>query len=220
MKSGSLVRVVWAFSFLLPVGIASAPSAASACGTEVFSQVDQSAAQISRAEKALSEGQATKSAVGVVQAFPTIMKTKVGASPITDRALRIVALASVRSEGALSVGKAIQGVTAEDKEKNLLFAIDTLRGLDKRRNNNPSFQTDLAEALSKLPRFKGEALQILEQLAKKDLIASAQGYATLAQLRANTGDQAGRDGALKRCEGMTKTPKMCAVTSGDIGSRS
>ncbi len=220
MKSGSLLRVVWAISLLLPAGIASAPSAARACGTEVYSQVDESAARISRAEQALSTGKGTQAAVGVVQTFPQIVKTKVGASPLTDRALRIMALAAVRSDGALSVGKAMQGATAEDKEHNLLFAIDTLRALDKRRANNPSFQTDLAEALSKLPRFKGEALAILEKLAQKDLVASAQGYATLAQLRANSGDSTGRDGALKRCEGMTKTPAMCAVKSGDAAASS
>jgi hypothetical protein len=220
MKSGSLVRVVWAFSVLLPAAISAAPSPARACGTEVFSHVDESAARISRAEKALSTGKATQAAVGVVQTFPAIMKTKVGASPLSDRALRIMALAAVRSEGALSVGKAMQGTTAEDKEKNLLFAIDTLRALDKRRVNNPSFQTDLAEALAKVPRFKAEALQILEKLAKSDLVASAEGYRTLAELRANTGDATGRDGAVKRCEGMTKTPALCVVKDGDTASRS
>lgn len=220
MKSASLLRVVWAVSLLLPAALASAPSAASACGTLVYSQVDESAAKISRAEQALSTGKGTQAAVGVLQTFPAIMTTKVGASPLSDRALRIMALAAVRSDGALSVGKAMQGATAEDKEHNLIFAIDTLRALDKRRANNPSFQTDLAEALSKLPRFKHEALNILEKLAKGDLVASAEGYATLAQLRANTGDEAGRDGALKRCQGMTKTPAMCVVKSGDAGARS
>lgn len=220
MKSGSLVRVVWALGLVLPAAVASVASDARACGTEVYSVVDENAARISRAESALGTGKQTQAAVGVVQTFPAIMKTKVGQSPLTDRALRIMALAAVRTDGALSVGKAVQGNTAEEKEQNLLFAIETLRALEKKRANNPSFQTDLAEALSKVPRFKAEALQILEKLAKSDLLPTAQGYATLAQLRSNLGDDAGRDGALKRCTGMTKTPAICVVKDGDSSSRS
>jgi predicted Zn-dependent protease len=112
------------------------------------------------------------------------------------------------------------GATPEQKEGNLLFAIDTLRKLNEKRANSPSFQTDLAEALSKVPRYKAEAYTILTQLAKKDLVASAEGYATLARLHEAMGEGAPRDAAVKRCEGMTKTPKACQMPAGPSTTRS
>jgi hypothetical protein len=215
MKQSSLVRLVAASILLLPFGIAGAPAPAEACGTEVFSIIDHSAEGISSSERALSQGKFAAAATGVFQVFPKLKTTKPGAGPLSDRALRILALAAVRTEGALNVGKGVTwpmaGVIPEQKEANLLFAIDTLRKLNEKRANSPSFQTDLAEALGKVPRFKAEAYTILTQLAKKDLIASAEGYATLAKLHEAMGESAPRDAAVKRCEGMTKTPKACQV---------
>ena len=218
MKRSTLVRLVSASILLLPFGIVGAPAPAEACGTGVYSVVDYGAEAISSAEKTLSQGRIADAAKGVFTTFPRLKTTKPGAAPLTDRALRILALATVRSEGGLNVktgtGWKMAGKTPEEKEGNLLFAIDTLRKLNEKRANSPSFQTDLAEALGTVPRYKAEALAILTQLAKKDLIASAEGYATLARLHEAMGESAPRDAAVKRCEGMTKTPKACQVPTG------
>jgi hypothetical protein len=215
MKLRSIVRIVSASILLLPLGLAGAPAPAEACGTAFFSVVDNSAENISSAERALSQGRHAAAATGVFQVFPKIKTTKPGTGPLTDRALRILALSAVRTDGGLTIGKgvswAMAGTTPEQKEANLLFAIDTLRKLNEKRANSPSFQTDLAEALGKVPRFKSESYAILSQLAKKDLVASAEGYATLARLHEAMGEGAPRDAAVKRCEGMTKTPKTCQV---------
>lgn len=219
MKGTSLVRVVLAVSLMLPFGVSVAPHAASACGNAVNEVVDTGAINIASAEKALSEGRYAAAVVGVSQAFPSIKETAVGTKPLSDRGLRILALAAVRTDGALNVAKVMQGTTDAEKASNLQFAIDTLRKLNARRVNNPSFQTDLGEALSKVPRFKAEAFKILDELAKKDLIASPEGYATLAKLRENLGDKEGAVAAVKRCSGMTKNPKMCQAAS-DSSSRS
>jgi hypothetical protein len=215
MKGTSLVRVVVAMSLMLPFGISAAPHAASACGNAVNEVVDTGAINIAAAEKALSEGRHAAAVVGVSKAFPSIKQTAVGQKPLSDRGLRILALAAVRTEGALNVVNVMKGTTAEEKAENLQFAIDTLRKLNARRTNNPSFQTDLGEALSKVPRFKAEAFKILDELAKKDLIASPEGYASLAKLRENLGDKDGAVAAVKRCSGMTKNPKMCQASSSD-----
>jgi len=215
MKLRSIVRIVSASLLLLPFGLAGAPAPAEACGTEFFSVVDHSAENISSAEKALGQGRYEAAATSVFQIFPKLRSTKVGAGPLSDRALRILALAAVRVDGGLTVGKGVTwpmaGVTPEQKEGNLVFAIDTLRKLNEKRANSPSFQTDLAEALGKVPRYRAESYAILTQLAKKDLVASAEGYATLARLHEALGEGAPRDAAVKRCEGMTKTPKACQV---------
>jgi hypothetical protein len=220
MKSGSLVRMVWAMSFLLPVGFAAAERPASACETAIREVVDTSSLNIASAERALSEGRYAAAVVGVSKAFPNIKKMNVGAGPLVDRGLRILALAAARADGALNVAKIIEGNTDEQKSENLLFAIDTLRKLNAKRANNPSFQTDLAEALSKVPRFKAEALEILNGLAKKDLVASPEGYAALAKIRDNVGDKEGTALAVKRCAGMTKKATTCVVDSADASSRS
>ena len=218
MKLRSIVRIVSASLLLLPFGLAGAPAPAEACGTAFFSVVDHSAENISSAEKSLSQGRYEVAATGVFQMFPKIKSTKVGTGPLSDRALRILALATVRSNGGLTIGKGttwmMAGVTPEQKEENLLFAIDTLRKLNEKRANSPSFQTDLAEALGKVSRYKAESYAILTQLAKKDLVASAEGYATLAKLHEAMGESAPRDAAVKRCEGMTKTPQACQVPAG------
>ncbi len=215
MKRSTLARLVSASIVALPLGIFGAPAPAAACGTEVFTIIDHSAEGISSRERDLSQGKYQAAAKGVFQVFPKLKTTKPGAGPLSDRALRILALATARTEGAINVGSGVSwpmaGVTPEQKEANLLFAIDTLRKLNEKRVNNPSFQTDLAEALGKVPRFKAEAYSILTELAKKDLVASAEGYATLARLHEAMGEGAPRDAAVKRCEGMTKTPKACQV---------
>src|SRR5262245_59325763 len=115
MKSGSLVRMVWAASFLLPLAVTTAESPASACETAIREVVDTGSLNIASAERALSEGRYAAAVVGVHQAFPNIRKANVGASPLSDRGLRILALASARAEGALNVAKVFEGKTDEQK---------------------------------------------------------------------------------------------------------
>jgi len=208
MKSGSLVRVVWAFGFLLPVAIAAAPGQATACGTAVYREIDSNAALVAQAETALSQGKHAQAAIKAVKAFPALKIVKPGTLPLADRALRILALASVRSDGGISVGTMKAG-TAADRAANLDWSIATLRSLSAKRANNPGYQTDLGEALARVPAHHDEARKILGELAAKDLLTSAEGYAALAHLRAEKGDAPAREAAVKRCEAMTKTPKIC-----------
>ncbi|MFT3769042.1 MAG: hypothetical protein QM820_26680 [Minicystis sp.] len=220
MKSGALVRVVWAVGFLLPVGIAAAPGQATACGTAVYREIDDNAALVAKAENALGQGKHAEAAVKAVQAFPALKIVKPGTLPLADRALRILALASTRSDGNISAGTMKSG-TAAERAANLEWSIDTLRKLSAKRLNNPSYQTDLGEALSHVPAHREEAVKILGELADKDLLTSAEGYAALARLRAEKGDANARLAAVKRCEAMTKTPKICdAPAAADGAGRS
>jgi hypothetical protein len=210
MKSGSLVRAMWAMAFLLPVAVAAAPGEASACGTAVYREIDSSAMLVAEAESALSQGKHARAAAKAVQAFPALKIVKPGTLPLADRALRILALASVRSDGNIAAGT-MKNATAADRSGNLEWSIETIRKLSAKRGNNPSYQTDLGEALSKVASHHDEALKVLDELADKDLLTSAEGYAALARMRAEKGDAAAREAAQKRCEAMTKTPKICEI---------
>jgi hypothetical protein len=207
--------VVWALGFVAPVAVAAAPGGASACGTAVYREIDDSAQLVAQAEQALSEGKFHKAAAKAVQAYPALKIVKPGQVPLADRALRILALASVRTDGGLNVG-GLKGKTAGEKASNLDWSVATLRGLNAKRANNPSIQTDLGEAMAKVPSLHAEARKLLGELADKDLLTSAEGYAALARLRAENGDNQARDEAVKRCEAMSKTPRVCAVPAGAV----
>ena len=216
MKSGSLVRVVWAMSFLLPAAISAAPGQASACGGEVYREIDSNTQNVAQAERALGEGKQGKAAIRAVRAFPALKIIKPGTLPLADRALRILALASVRADGGITVGT-MTGRTATDRAANLEWSIDTLRTLTAKRAGNPALQTDLGEALAKVPAHQDEARKILGELADKDLLTTAEGYAALARLRSSKDEATAREALVKRCESMTKTPKICAVPASADG---
>ncbi len=219
MKRGSLIRAVLAMGALLPAMVAGAPGAASACGSALYFNnlsnelrpLGPSASElVAQAEQALSEGKQAKAAATAVQAYPALKLVKVGTLPLADRALRILALASVRSDGGIVSG-GFKGRSPADRAANLEWSVTVLRGLNARRLNNPTYQTDLGEALARVPAHQEEAAKLLGELADRDLLTTAEGYAALARLRAASGDKSARDALVKRCEVMTKTPAVCSV---------
>jgi hypothetical protein len=211
-KRSLLVSAALAVTLALPFLIAAERTAA-ACENGVLMVVDTKTPLIARAEKALNEGQFTPAAVGVMQVFPKIKNASATSSPLAARGLRIMALAVARTEGALSVGGVFSGATPEERAANLDWAITTLRNLSKLRPHVPFLRTDLGEALSKVPKHRAEALAILSELSDKDLITGAHGYAALAKLREASGDKAGGEVALKRCEAIAKKPGICRASS-------
>lgn len=218
MKSGSLVRVVCAMSFVLPLAVA-APGDADACGSALYrdfensAPIEDSAALVAGAESALRDGNLTLAAEKAAQAFPALKLIKPGTIPLADRALRVLALASVRNNGDI-VASTMRASSAADRADNLEWSIETLRKLSSKRGDNPAYETDLGEALARVPSHHNEATKILGKLAAKDLLTSAEGYAALARLRAGQGDVPGREAAIKRCGVMTRTPKICEISTG------
>jgi hypothetical protein len=203
-----LTRGALAAALALPL-VTFADRPARACGSSVRYVGDRHAPRIAAAEKALREGQHALAVAGVLEMFPDIReRTPNGASRL-NRALRVMALAAVRSGGAITAGAAWRGGTAEERSANLAWATATLRALSDLRKDDPAAQTDLAEALAKDKPRRAEARSILEALAHKDLITSPQAYRALAELRGAAGDLAGRDAALKRCEAMATEPGVC-----------
>jgi Flp pilus assembly protein TadD len=212
MKTAKLVAVTLA---IVPAMLASTYATdAGACGMSIrmepSPQKPTPVQEIARAEKALEGGQNLVAAKAVLATFPRVRAATAGANPLETRALRVFALAVVRSNGALNEKSAGLGAQAEwTPNANLEWAVQSLREIDAKRPNDPTVQADLGEALSKLPRGQGEALTILQGLAQKDLMGSPHAYAALAKLRSEKGDLAGAEAAIKRCEEMSKSPGVC-----------
>jgi hypothetical protein len=187
---------------------------ATACGMSIrmdpTPQKPTPVQEIARAEKALEAGQNLVAAKAILTTFPRIRVATAGANPLETRALRVFSLAVVRSNGA--VNEKSTGVFSRDEwtpTANLEWAVQAIREIDAKRPNDPSVQADLGEALSKLAHNQAEGLKILQGLAQKDLMGSPHAYAALAKLRSESGDLAGAEAAIKRCEEMSKSPGVC-----------
>jgi hypothetical protein len=177
---------------------------ARACGSGVRIEVNPAAQKISRAEAALRGENHAAAAMMALQVFPQLRTQSSATDPLLARAQRIMALASVRTSGGPVVGGDWKSATPAERSANLDWAVRALREQLARRGNDPALQTDLGEALSTRPATQPEALRILKDLAAKDLVASAHGYAALARL---TGDKA----MVAKCEAMTPVKAICAV---------
>lgn len=203
MRSWSPLRFLVAVSFVVPVGLTAHLSPAAACGNSVHYEVDPRVQLLSQAEQSLGAGKHKVAAASALQMYPKL-RDATAPDTLMARAQRIVAMAMVRTEGLLTVGDSFHANTSAERRANLEWAVATLRRMTA-RSSTPSLETDLGEALSKLPESQEEALTLLGKLAKKDLITSPRGYAELAQLRHTAGDKEGRDAALKRYESMTRS---------------
>jgi len=173
--------------------------------------------RIAAADQRLEEERLTEAGVEVTSAFPGIRQTFAGGSPLETRALRILSLALVRSEGTLRGVPGFSGASQAERTANLEWATRTLRSIDALRPNDPVTQADLAEALATRATHENESLAILADLTSRDLVGSAHAYAALARLRASKGDTAASRAALGRCERMTRSPTVvCRAPDGRL----
>jgi hypothetical protein len=165
------------------------PSIASACGSavEMVRPTPSPAQMVASAEKVLEVSPAEAARV-INKAFPDIRAVVPGANAVATRALRVLAVATIRSSA---------------KAEDLSWAIQALRDIDQVKKNDPAVQADLGEALSKTDKGRTEALSILSKLADKDLMGSPHAYAALAKLRQEKGDAAGAQAAMTKCREMS-----------------
>ncbi|HEY0462800.1 MAG TPA: hypothetical protein VGC79_01265 [Polyangiaceae bacterium] len=192
-----------------------------ACGGDWYPevQIDPRIRGVAEAEKTLARGNYVAAAGSVVRMIPQIETFGAQASrdPLLARAERVLAVAIARAGGELALEQEVparvlghwQGKTKVHRSKNLAWSVDTLRRELTRRKDDPGLMTELGEALSKLDGGEDEARTILESLAARDLIGSPQGYKVLAELRRQRGDAAGQQLAMKRCESMASSSKVC-----------
>jgi len=205
------------------LGIISALISASslACGGDWYPevQIDPRIRGVAEAEKTLAKGNYVAAAGSVVRMIPQIERLQPQSDPLIARAERVLAVAIARAGGKLSLEQEVpmqllghwSGKTKLDQNNNLSWSVRTLRRALSAQKDDPRLSTELAEALSRVEGSRDEALAILESLAARDLIGSAQGYKALAELRQRKGDAAGQQLAMKRCESMAPSSKICEL---------
>jgi hypothetical protein len=120
----------------------------------------------------------------------------------------------------------LDGSLAEDEHAaraNLLLAGGLVQARLLKQPDDPGLRGDYAEVLAQLPEKRGEARSILVDLARRDLMTTAFGYAALARVRATprkglpswlgaplqTLDRAPRFVDLARCERMAAVDGLC-----------
>jgi hypothetical protein len=216
LKKNVVAIALAAFAF---TGLNSAPAAA--CGGEWYPmyEVDPRIKGVDKAEDNFDDGKMLSAAGSIVRMIPHIKTLKPTKTKLIQRAHRVLAVTVARYDGALPIGKEVPdyaqgtwlGKTEADRAANLSWATQTLRAVATARNDDPAARTELAEALARVEGTRAEARTILEELAAKDLITSADGYATLAMLRDGAGDTAGKQAALDRCKSMAKGEAACVA---------
>jgi hypothetical protein len=196
---------------------------AAACGGEWYPEVsiDHRIHGVAQAEKSLANGNRLAAAASVIRMMPHIKTLKSKPGSLVGRAERVLAVALSRSRGTLAVESEVpsevlgawRGAKEGEAAANLAWSVDVLKRQSSAKSDDVSLKTDLAEAMARVPAQRAEARTILEDLAKRDLIASPEGYAALASLRSDSGDQDGQKLALTRCEAMAKSQDACVLRS-------
>lgn len=204
----------------------STPATAEACGGAWYDdgpRIDYRQGGVARAERDLAKGKHAQAAAAVLRMIPHISGYRAGGGDkLVRRAQRVLALAIARSDGQLDIASLVPRTTASQwhgdkqatRDKSVAWSVKTLAQRNSTKKANPIAKAELAEAIANLPKRRSEARKLLEELAHSDLLPSANGYALLARLRAQAGDEAGRIAAMKRCSTMAKHTSVCSTKQG------
>lgn len=207
--------------FALAFAVVSAAAAfshdARACGDVFIPEIDHRIQGLANAEKGLRDGKIVASAQSIVRMFPEIRTINPGKDGMLGRAQRTLAIALVRTDGAIELDPTWRAKTPEQRSQNVAWAVSSLERLRTQRKNDPAVDTDLGEALAKVDGRQEEARGILQSLADRDLMATPQGYSALGRLQHQAGNTTARDAAIQRCNAMAKDAEICKVPTSSGG---
>jgi hypothetical protein len=193
------------------VGLLAAPSS-DACINGIELEIERfqatPAGQVALAEDELAHDHPVWAAARVREQFPQIRSFDAKAPPLGRRAVRLYALAIVRSEGKIDAG------AGWAPWGNYEWALETLRDLEASAPNNPAKQAELAEAQIALARTRPDGVKIIEDLDGRDLLGSPYAYLALARARQAQGDDGGTLAAVRRCAMMSSDRRRCEKPRG------
>jgi hypothetical protein len=201
-----------ALAALLLLTVLAAPtSPAEACGNEVARVIDPVNESIRTAERHLARDNHRAAAKAVLKVFPAALRAdhRAGRPQLFARGQRIVALALVRSRGALTL-PGLPGKTDAEREAGLAWAAATLRLHAARRDSDVLLTSELAEALALRPAERDEARTLLKDLADGDVMPTARAWAVLAALERSRGDKDAAERAVVRCQEIAEDKATCS----------
>jgi len=178
-------------------------------------QADPETKMLVQAERDLDKGRYAAALKTARKLFPKLGAERVPTSVKGDqarklrRAMTIASVVSVRTGGKLGPN----GKTARKTKLqsiNLTWASATLEKLSKSRSYDNKLKARWAEAMARTGNVAG-ALAVLDKLSQKDMMPDARSLATLAALKAATGDTKGRDAAVKLCKMRTSKKGACEL---------
>lgn len=192
-----------------------APGPAAACMNGVERRVDPTTQRIREAEALLADGKYKAAVREVLEAFPTALRADYRDHRLSlfDRGQRVIALAVVRSEGAVKLDAALPGKTAAEREAGLAWATMILRLHRARGNGGVLLTSELAEALALRPSERPAARLLLKELADGDIMPTARGWAILGVLERDHGDADAAARAVARCKEISPDAKQCDLVS-------
>lgn len=226
--SRTVTRFALAFSVVAAAGAVSPNAEACGGGWWPEVQIDYRVEGVAKAEKQLEQGNYIDAAGSVIRMMPHIRDYQgMSKDSLAARGQRILAMALTRTGGDLAaieqqVPEYLRGewsgAKAEHRAANLAWAVASLQAIHDAKGADPAAATELGEAMAKIDAHRDAARKLLGELAKKDLLATPEGYATLAALNAAAGDQAGRTTALERCRAMAASGEVCNVAATTVGN--
>ena len=192
MRRALLVCAVLALVPFAPLGERSAHP----CGNAVYLDTDEATRLVARGERALKAGQFRR-ALAILEPEDVVLPSR-----------------------ALERRRALLAATATLRLGDPDSAADRFATLFRRDPEDPVVRTRLAESLAQmawlrdLPRARqrlaAKALELLDDLERRDLVVDAEGYRALGELRDFAGDRVGRDRAQARCRSLAAEPGRCA----------
>jgi hypothetical protein len=198
------------------LAVLAAPSRpADACGNGVERVVDLTNKSIRQAETLLAEGKHQDAANMVLSTFPQALRLdhRDRKQNLFERGQRVLAVAVVRSQGALKLGKALPGKSAAERETSLAWAAGALRLHQAQSLGGLALTAELAEALALRPAEVTEAHGILKKLADDDLMPTPRAWAILGALEKARGDAEAADKSIQRCKEIAPDAKQCEVVT-------
>jgi hypothetical protein len=175
---------------------------AQSCGGGYIDWYANERANVAQAEQMMSEGHAHEAAWLIQRTWPYMHDAVPVASsmPQIAEGVRIMALAAVRTDGNIETGLGWASRTPLERSLNVRWGVSRLRMLVSANADSDAAKTDLGEVLARAPETRGEARQILEGLASRNAVGTAEGWAALARLRQDAGDTNGAAVASRTCE--------------------
>lgn len=212
----SNLRSPFALAALAVLAVFAAPSRpADACGNGVERVVDLTNQSIRKAETLLAEGNYQDAANEVLATFPKALRLdqRDRKQSLFDRGQRVLAVAVVRSQGTLKLGKTLPGKTAAERETSLSWATTVLRVHQAQGLGGLALTAELAEGLALRPAETTDAYDLLKKLADDDLMPTPRAWAILGTLEKARGDAEAAGRSIQRCKEIAPDAKQCEVVT-------